>query len=251
MSSSAYRRSDGDRESLDSLTRYLQEIRRYPLLTREQEIALGRRIRAGDTEAMQELICSNLRFVISIAKKYQHQGVALADLINEGNVGLMRAAMRFDESRGVKFISYAVWWVRQAIVQALSEFSSPVRIPANRFGTAPIARGYLSLDTNGRPSDDGKLLDILPDESSPAPDEEVTTNSLSATIDEALSRLSPREALVIRRYFGFDGREGITLEEIGVELGVTRERVRQIKERALLRLRKDAAGAVLLSGARS
>jgi RNA polymerase primary sigma factor len=145
--------------------------------------------------------------------------------------------MRFDEERGVRFISYAVWWVRQAMVQALSEFSSAVRIPVNRFGTVPIARGYLSLDTNGRPSDDGKLLDILPDESSTAPDEEVTANALAATVNEALSHLAPREALVIRKYFGFDGREGVTLEEIGAELGVTRERARQIKERALHRLR--------------
>ena len=259
----------------DSLTRYLNEIRRYPLLSRESEAALGERIRFGDQAATQELVCANLRFVVSIAKKYQHQGVPLGDLINEGNVGLMRAAMRFDDSKGVRFISYAVWWVRQAIVQALAEHSHAVRIPVNRAGmmyrinrhanalrhelgreptpqeiaeqagvpeaeiaaTLPISRAYLSLDTNGRATNHGALLDFLPDTSTEAPDAEVTNDDLTKSVHDALDHLTPRESMVLKRYYGFGGDEPMTLEEIGGELGVTRERVRQLKERALHRLR--------------
>jgi RNA polymerase primary sigma factor len=259
----------------DSLTRYLTEIRRYPLLSRERESALGERIRLGDHSATQELVCANLRFVVAIAKKYQHQGVPLADLVNEGNVGLMRAAMRFDDSRGVRFISYAVWWVRQAIIQALAEHSHAVRIPVNRAGIMyrinrhantlrhelgreptpqeiaeqagvseaeiatilPISRAYLSLDTNGRATNDGALLDFLPDPGAEPPDTDVTTEALTKSVLSALDHLAPRESMVLRRYFGFDGDEPMTLEEIGGELGVTRERVRQLKDRALHHLR--------------
>jgi RNA polymerase primary sigma factor len=211
--------------------------------------------------------------------------VQLADLINEGNVGLMRAAARFDDARGVRFISYAVWWVRQAIVQALAEHSHAVRIPVNRAGllyrinrhanllrhelgreptqgelateagiseyeiatTMPMTRAFLSLDTNGRAGDGGKMLDIIPDMAAEAPDDDVEASGLTQSLQHALEHLSTREALVLRRYFGFDGQEAMTLEAIGVDMGVTRERVRQIKERALHRLRKGSERRALAS----
>ena len=263
----------------DSLNTYLHEIAAYPLLDRKKEVELARRIRNGDAEAIQELVCSNLRFVVSVAKKYRHQGVSLADLIDEGNVGLIRAAQRFDERRETKFISYAVWWIRQAIFQALAEQSHIIRMPLSRAArvqrvgkhasallqelgrdptrqeisadmditeqelaaTMEIAPGYLSLDAPLGSTDDAQLLDYVPDDLSPAPDEELSESVRDSAVQDALTHLKGREGMVLRLYFGFDGAESKTLEEIGTLLGVTRERVRQIKERALSRLRKSDA----------
>jgi RNA polymerase primary sigma factor len=258
-----------------SLDQYLKEISAYPLIDRDEEGQLACRIRRGDREALEKLVNSNLRFVVSIAKKYQNQGVALSDLINEGNLGLIRAAEKFDETRGVKFISYAVWWIRQAILQALAEQSRIVRVPLNRAGelhrigkrssalvqelgreptvgelaegleveaeelykTMSIAMAHLSLDAPLVPGEDNKLLDYLPDEYRPGPEQEAFDKALKNNVEEALSTLKPREAKILRLYYGLDGEEAMTLEEIGQQLGVTRERVRQIKERALARLR--------------
>ena len=258
-----------------SLDQYLREISSYALIDRDEEADLARRIRCSDREALEKLVNSNLRFVVSIAKKYQNQGVALADLINEGNLGLIRAAEKFDETRGVKFISYAVWWIRQAILQALAEQSRIVRVPLNRAGeihrigkrssalvqelgreptvgelaeglevdadelykTMSIAMAHLSLDAPLVPGEDNKLLDYLPDEYRPGPEQEAFEKALRTNVEEALSTLKPREALILRLYYGLDGEDPMTLEQIGEQLGVTRERVRQIKERALARLR--------------
>lgn len=261
----------------DSLTTYLREIARYPLLTREQEAKLAARIRKGDSAALQRLVCSNLRFVVSVAKKYHNERMSLSDLIDEGNLGLMRAAERFDERRQTRFISYAVWWIRQAILQALADQSHIIRIPlsrataqhrvgraANALGqslgrtptqeeisasmegsertiadTMQLTRVYVSLDAPLGSAEDARLLDYLPDDMSPAPDEEMAETGRQEFVRDALTRLKGREATVLRLYFGFDGNEPLTLEEIGSRLGVTRERVRQIKERALFRLRKS------------
>ena len=258
-----------------SLDQYLKEISAYPLIDREEEANLACRIRDGERGALDKLVNSNLRFVVSIAKKYQNQGVALSDLINEGNLGLIRAAGKFDETRGVKFISYAVWWIRQAILQALAEQSRIVRVPLNRAGelhrigkrssallqelgreptvgelaeglevepdelykTMSIAMAHLSLDAPLVPGEDNKLLDYLADEYRPGPEDEAVEKDLKTTVEAALSTLKPREARILRLYYGLDGEEAMTLEVIGQQLGVTRERVRQIKERALARLR--------------
>ncbi len=259
-----------------SLDQYLKEISAYPLLKREDEIELAQRIHQGDEEALDKLVRSNLRFVVSVAKKYQNQGVALGDLINEGNLGLIRAAHKFDETKGIKFISYAVWWIRQAILQALAEQSRIVRVPLNRAGalhrigrrsstllqelgreptveeiaeeldlsheevqrTLAISQTHLSLDAPLTPGEDNRLLDYLPDQFSAGPDDETYERALCNTIEEALNTLKDREARVLRLYYGLeDGRDPMTLEEIGALLGITRERVRQIKEKALVRLR--------------
>src|SRR5688500_1765906 len=258
-----------------SLDQYLKEISAYALLTREQEVDLAIRIRAGEEAALDKLVRSNLRFVVSVAKKYQNQGVALGDLINEGNLGLIRAAHKFDETKGIKFISYAVWWIRQAILQALAEQSRIVRVPLNRAGTLhrigkrssallqelgreptvdeiadgldlthdevektlAISQTHLSLDAPLTPGEDNRLLDYLPDQFGRGPEEETYDKALTDVVDEALGSLKEREAKVLRLYFGLDGQEPMTLEEIGSLLGITRERVRQIKERALVRLR--------------
>lgn len=258
-----------------SLDQYLKEISAYPLLSREAEIGLAQRIREGDEDALDKLVRSNLRFVVSVAKKYQNQGVALGDLINEGNLGLIRAAHKFDETKGIKFISYAVWWIRQAILQALAEQSRIVRVPLNRAGalhrigkssslllqelgreptvgeiaeeldlphdeiqrTLTISQSHLSLDAPLTPGEDNRLLDYLPDQFSPAPEDEAYERALSTTIEEALESLKEREAKILRLYFGLDRQDPMTLEEIGSLLGITRERVRQIKENALRRLR--------------
>ena len=258
-----------------SLDQYLKEISAYPLLKREQEVELAIRIKKSDDEALNTLVRSNLRFVVSVAKKYQNQGVSLGDLINEGNLGLIRAAHKFDETKGIKFISYAVWWIRQAILQALAEQSRIVRVPLNRAGalhrigrmsstllqelgreptpeevaqeldissdeverTMAISRSHLSLDAPMTPGEDNRLLDYLPDQVSPGPEDQTFDRALNNTIEEALGTLKEREAKVLRLYFGLDGQDPMTLEEIGSLLGITRERVRQIKEKALLRLR--------------
>ena len=258
-----------------SLDQYLKEISQYPLIDRAEEARLARLIRKGDEEALDKLVRSNLRFVVSVAKKYQNQGVPLSDLINEGNLGLIRAAHKFDEAKGIKFISYAVWWIRQAILQALAEQSRIVRVPLNRAGalyrigrrsstllqelgreptvaeiaedldvskeeiesTLAISHSHLSLEAPMTPGEDNRLLDYLPDQLSPGPEDEAFEHALKATIEESLSTLKEREAKILRLYFGLDDQDPMTLEQIGQILGITRERVRQIKEKALLRLR--------------
>jgi len=271
MSFSSRRRAGKD----GSLDQYLKEISQYPLIDRKEEVRLAGGIRSGDPEALDKLVRSNLRFVVSVAKKYQNQGVLLLDLINEGNVGLIRAAHKFDETKGIKFISYAVWWIRQAILQALAEQSRIVRVPLNRAGalhrigrrsssllqelgreptveeiaqelelsqeevasTLAISQSHLSLDAPLTPGEDNRLLDYLPDQFSPDPEDEAYEHALKNTVDQALATLKEREAKVLRLYFGLDEQEPMTLEEIGSLLGITRERVRQIKEKALARLR--------------
>ncbi len=263
-------RRDVDR----SLDLYLKEIGETPLLTPEEEVELAKRIHQGDQEALEKLTKANLRFVVSVAKQYQNQGLSLADLINEGNIGLIKAAKRFDEKRGFKFISYAVWWIRQSILQALAEQSRIVRLPLNRVGTlhkigktasrleqesgrAPstseiaeeldmdeeeiastlqISNTHLSLDRPFTEGESNSLKDVVPDENSPAPDAEAMQESLKEEIERVLSTLSEREAEVITLYFGINRERALTLEEIGERFGLTRERVRQIKEKAIKRL---------------
>jgi len=269
-----------------SLDQYLKEISAYRLLTREEEIELATRIRSGCEESLDRLVRSNLRFVVSVAKKYQNQGVALGDLINEGNLGLIRAAHKFDETKGIKFISYAVWWIRQAILQALAEQSRIVRVPLNRAGalhkigkrsstllqelgreptieeiaeelelsheevqrTLAISQTHLSLDAPLTPGEDNRLLDYLADQFSAGPDDETYDRALANVIQEALGTLKEREARVLRLYYGLEeGKDAMTLEEIGELLGITRERVRQIKEKALIRLRHASRARYLES----
>ncbi len=258
-----------------SLDLYLREISRYPLIPQTEEVRLAQGIRVGDAECLDKLVRSNLRFVVSVAKKYQNQGVSLSDLINEGNLGLIRAAHKFDETKGIKFISYAVWWIRQAILQALAEQSRIVRVPLNRAGalhrigkrtsmllqelgreptpteiaegmditleevqkTLSISRTHLSLDAPISPGEDNRLLDYLPDTQNSGSDSDTFEHALSESIEEVLGTLKERETRILRLYFGLDGPEPMTLEEIGSLLGITRERVRQIKEKALSRLR--------------
>lgn len=258
-----------------SLDQYLKEISIYPLIDREEEARLAKAIRKGEEEALDKLVRSNLRFVVSVAKKYQNQGVPLSDLINEGNLGLIRAAHKFDETKGIKFISYAVWWIRQAILQALAEQSRIVRVPLNRAGalhrigrqtssllqelgreptveeiaegleitreeverTIAISQSHLSLDAPMTPGEDNRLLDYLPDQFNLGPEDEAYDQALKNTIEDSLSTLKEREAKILRLYFGLDDQEPMTLEEIGSMMGITRERVRQIKEKALRRLR--------------
>ncbi|MFM8781428.1 MAG: RNA polymerase sigma factor RpoD/SigA [Gemmatimonadota bacterium] len=270
-------RPNGKRRASDegSLDQYLRDISIYPLITREEEAALARRIRENDQEALDTLVRSNLRFVVSVAKKYQNQGVSLSDLINEGNLGLIRAAHKFDETKGIKFISYAVWWIRQAILQALAEQSRIVRVPLNRAGalhrigrranallqelgreathaeiaegmeiteeevarTMAISQAHVSLDAPMTPGEDNRLLDYLADTEHATPEEETIERALVESVQQALGGLKEREAKILRLYFGLDGAEPMTLEQIGAVLNITRERVRQIKEKALSRLR--------------
>ncbi len=276
------RRTTVDEGSLDQ---YLREISQYPLITRDDEVELAKRIRVGCEVSLDKLVRSNLRFVVSVAKKYQNQGVSLSDLINEGNLGLIRAAHKFDETKGIKFISYAVWWIRQAILQALAEQSRIVRVPLNRAGTLhrigkrssalqqelgreptveeiaegmdiseeevaktlSISQTHLSLDAPLTPGEDNKLLDYLPDTQNAGPDQETFERALTDSIEEVLSTLKEREAKILRLYFGLDGHEPMTLEEIGSMMGITRERVRQIKEKALARLRHVSRARALES----
>ena len=258
-----------------SLDQYLKEISQYPLIDKAEEARLAKGIKRGEGEALDKLVRSNLRFVVSVAKKYQKQGVPLSDLINEGNLGLIRAAHKFDETKGIKFISYAVWWIRQAILQALAEQSRIVRVPLNRAGalhrigrrssallqelgreptveeiaddldisqqeverTLAISQSHLSLDAPITPSEDHRLLDYLPDKYAPGPEDEAYDHALKNSVEDALSSLKEREAKILRLYFGLDDQEPMTLEEIGALMGITRERVRQIKQKALTRLR--------------
>ncbi len=266
-----------------SLEQYLQEIGKIDLLKPKEEVQLAKRVRTGDEEALKQLAQANLRFVVSVAKQYQNQGLPLSDLINEGNVGLIKAAKRFDETRGYKFISYAVWWIRQAILQALAEQSRIVRLPLNRVGalhkigkasseleqefgrepsadeiadeldmtehevmdTLKISSRHLSLDAPFSEGEDNSLLDVLSDGVQPLPDENLMTNALKEDIKRALGTLSKREAKVISLYFGLDGKQALTLEEIGVRFKLTRERVRQIKEKAIRRLRHASRSRLL------
>ena len=271
MAKQSRRYRDEDR----SLDLYLREIGSTPLISANEEVKLARQIRLGDKRALEKLTKANLRFVVSVAKNYQNQGLSLADLINEGNIGLIKAAKRFDETRGFKFISYAVWWIRQAILQALAEQSRIVRLPLNRVGTLhkigkvsssleqtygrnpspdeiakelelsenevadtlKISNSHLSLDQPFSVSEDNSLIDILEDEFQPGPDEALLDMSLRVEIDKALDTLTEREAEVINLYFGLNAEKALTLEEIGARFNLTRERVRQIKEKAIRRLR--------------
>lgn len=266
-----------NRESA-SLDRYLQEIGRVELITAEDEVELARRIREGDSLALEKLTKANLRFVVSVAKQYQNQGLTLGDLINEGNLGLIKAAQRFDETRGFKFISYAVWWIRQSILQALAEQSRIVRLPLNRVGslnkmskafteleqryerepspsemaemmnisedevldTIKISGRHVSMNASMGDEDGQTLLDTMKCEDGHIPDDALNSDSLVREVGRAVSTLTPRESDVIQLYFGLSGSEPLTLEEIGEKFDLTRERVRQIKEKAIRRLRQTS-----------
>ena len=253
-----------NRESA-SLDKYLQEIGREDLITVEEEVELAGRIRKGDRRALEKLTKANLRFVVSVAKQYQNQGLSLPDLINEGNLGLIKAAEKFDETRGFKFISYAVWWIRQSILQALAEQSRIVRLPLNQVGSLNKISKALSKfeqENERRPSadeiadelglpvdkiaDNNSLLDVLVNDDSPMADRTLVSESLSKEIDRALDTLSDREKMIIKMFFGIGGQE-MTLEEIGDTYGLTRERVRQIKEKAIRRLRNNSRSKLLKS----
>ena len=276
-----------NRES-QSLDKYLQEIGKVDLLTPDEEIELAKKIKApgpGSQLALEKLTKANLRFVVSVAKQYQNQGLSLGDLINEGNLGLIKAAKRFDETRGFKFISYAVWWIRQSILQALAEQSRIVRLPLNRVGalnkigkkfseleqsyerepsaselaeeldmmlfevadTLKISGRHISVDAPFAQGEDNRLLDVIQDDRQPHPDNMLMTESLRVEVRRALASLSEREAEVIRLYFGLDREHSLTLEEIGEKFNLTRERVRQIKEKAIRRLRHASRSKQLRS----
>ncbi|BDC98689.1 sigma-70 family RNA polymerase sigma factor [Persicobacter psychrovividus] len=271
-----------NRES-QSLDKYLQEIGKVDLLTPEEEVTLAKRIREGDQMALEKLTKANLRFVVSVAKQYQNQGLSLGDLINEGNLGLIKAAQRFDETRGFKFISYAVWWIRQSILQALAEQSRIVRLPLNRVGslnkisktfseleqrferepspeelaevldvntsevvdTLKISGRHVSVDAPFVQGEENSLLDVLENDTEDTPDSELISDSLRREVQRALSTLTQREADVISLYFGLNGEQAMTLEEIGEKFNLTRERVRQIKEKAIRRLRHTSRSKAL------
>lgn len=266
-----------------SLDKYLQEIGKVGLISADEEVELAQKIKAGDQKALDKLTKANLRFIVSVAKQYQNQGLTLPDLINEGNLGLIKAAQRFDETRGFKFISYAVWWIRQSILQALAEQSRIVRLPLNKIGSinkinkkyaeleqlnerAPSAEEiaqeldmteedvkeslknsgrHISMDAPLVEGEDSNLYDVLKSGESPNPDRELMNESLRIEIERALQTLTPREADVIRLYFGLGGQHAMTLEEIGETFDLTRERVRQIKEKAIRRLKHTSRSKIL------
>ena len=272
-----------NRESA-SLDKYLQEIGREELVTPDEEVELAQRIRKGDQEALEKLTRANLRFVVSAAKQYQNQGLSLPDLINEGNLGLIKAAEKFDETRGFKFISYAVWWIRQSILQALAEQSRIVRLPLNQVGslnkinkalgkfeqeyerqpsneelaemidipkdkisdTLRVGSRHVSVDAPFVEGEDNSLLDVLPNDDSPSADKTLVNESLNTEIERALSTLTDREREIIKSFFGI-GCQEMTLEEIGERFGLTRERVRQIKEKAIRRLKSPSRSKLLKS----
>ena len=272
-----------NRESA-SLDKYLQEIGREELVTPDEEVELAQRIRKGDQEALVKLTRANLRFVVSVAKQYQNQGLSLPDLINEGNLGLIKAAEKFDETRGFKFISYAVWWIRQSILQALAEQSRIVRLPLNQVGslnkinkalskfeqenerqpsneelaemidvpkdkisdTLRVGSRHVSVDAPFVEGEDNSLLDVLPNDDSPSADRGLVNESLNTEIERALSTLTDREREIIKSFFGI-GCQEMTLEEIGERFGLTRERVRQIKEKAIRRLKSPSRSKLLKS----
>ena len=271
-----------NRETL-SLDKYLHEIGKVDLITADEEVELAQRIKAGDQRALEKLTKANLRFVVSVAKQYQNQGLTLPDLINEGNLGLIKAAQRFDETRGFKFISYAVWWIRQSILQALAEQSRIVRLPLNRVGslnkisktfseleqkferepspeelaevleistgevvdTLKISGRHVSMDAPFVQGEENSLLDVLENDSEDKPDSGLINDSLRREVQRALSTLTQREADVVTLYFGLNGEHAMTLEEIGEKFNLTRERVRQIKEKAIRRLRHTSRSKAL------
>ncbi len=270
-----------NRESA-SLDKYLQEIGREDLISVEDEVELAGRIRQGDRAALEKLTKANLRFVVSVAKQYQNQGLSLPDLINEGNLGLIKAAEKFDETRGFKFISYAVWWIRQSILQALAEQARIVRLPLNQVGsinkinktlqrfeqeherrpsieelaeildmpiekiaeTMKMSGRHISMDAPFVEGEDNSLIDVMPNEDSPNADRGLINESLTKEIDRALATLTEREARILRQFFGLGVQEK-TLEEIGEELHLTRERVRQIKEKAIKKLKQNSRSHIL------
>ena len=273
-----------NRES-QSLDKYLQEIGKVDLITSDEEVILAQRIRDGDQIALEKLTKANLRFVVSVAKQYQNNGLTLGDLINEGNVGLIKAAKRFDEKRGFKFISYAVWWIRQSIMQALAEQSRIVRLPLNRVGslnkisksfseleqkfqrepspeelaevlqvtteevvdTLKVGGRHVSMNAPFVQGEENSLLDVLENDSEETPDSELIAESLKREVQRTLSTLTQREADVMSFYFGLNGQQAMTLEEIGEKFNLTRERVRQIKEKATRRLRHSSRSKTLKS----
>ena len=267
-----------------ALEKYLQDISREAMVGLDEEIELAKRIREGDEKALERLTKANLRFVVSVAKQYQNQGLALPDLINEGNFGLIKAAQKYDETRGFKFISYAVWWIRQSIMQAISEQSRMVRVPINQMGSANRIRKFInqfeqeherypslseltehidlpeekivealamattqvSMDAPFTSNEEGSLLDVLPNKNAPSADDLLVAESLSTEVANALASLSEREQIIIKCFFGINQPE-MSLEEIGERTGLTRERVRQIKEKAIIRLRKNSLSERLKS----
>lgn len=272
-----------NREST-ALEKYLQDIGREAMVGLDEEIELAKRIREGDEKALERLTKANLRFVVSVAKQYQNQGLALPDLINEGNFGLIKATQKYDETRGFKFISYAVWWIRQSIMQAISEQSRMVRVPINQMGSANRIRKFInqfeqeherypslseltehidlpeekivealamatkqvSMDAPFTSNEEGSLLDVLPNKNAPSADDLLVAESLSTEVANALASLSEREQIIIKCFFGINQPE-MSLEEIGERTGLTRERVRQIKEKAIIRLRKNSLSERLKS----
>jgi len=269
--------------TINSLERYLLDITRYPIIDRQEEARLAKKIRRGCNDALGKLVCSNLRFVVTVSKRYQNLGVPLEDLINEGNLGLMRAAKKFDEKRGTKFITYAVWWIRQAILEAIAEQSCIIRLPMNRAAilqrfsrhvtrlyqklgreptleeiaedmavskpvlevTLAVAPPHFSLDSPTALGADTTLFDFTPDPLVPPPDDGTFERSVAESLRKTLATLSEREARVLRLYYGLEDGEPMTLGEIGEISGVTRERVRQIKQRALRRLRHPSRARLL------
>ncbi len=266
----------------DSLEKYLHDIGKEELITPEEEVDLARRIKQGDQEALEKLTKANLRFVVSVAKQYQHQGLSLPDLINEGNLGLIKAAQKFDETKGFKFISYAVWWIRQCILQALAEQSRIVRLPLNKIGalnkmnktfsqleqeherepspdeladaldipkekiysTMELSGRHMSVDAPFQEGEDNSLLDVLSNPENPSTDHTLLEESLKQEIDRTLNTLPEKERKVIRAFYGI-GRKPMSLEEIGDSIGISRERTRQIKEKAIKHLRQRAKSKLL------
>ena len=268
-----------------SLDKYLHEIGKVELLSAEKEVELAKRIKRGDREALETLIKANLRFVVSVSKQYQNQGLSLPDLINEGNLGLIKAAERFDETRGFKFISYAVWWIRQSILQALAEQARIVRLPLNKIGSINkinkafnkleqefqreptvdeiaelmesrseliedsmnFSNSHVSMDAPLREEEANNMYDVMLNEDSPSPDNELISGSLRKEIERSLATLGDREAEILRYYFGLKNYQPHTLEEIGDIFGLTRERVRQIKEKAIKKLKNQYRNRLLKS----